>query len=359
MKPIKVLMTAVGAPGAPGIIKSLRKNGEREIEIIGTDMNPNAVGFAMVDKYYIVPSGRADNFVGSVKEITKAEKIDVVLPLSTYELWAFSNSKNGFEIPIMVSSPFSIEIANDKGKVYDYLSNVGLENAVPQYLLADSLETFTSGVRKLGFPDEPVCFKPPISKGSRGFRILDNTKDKLDLLLNYKPDATYASFEEMISVLEKASPFPTLLLCEYLPGKEYSVDLLCREGKSLIVVPRLRAETKGGISFRGTIEFNEELIYIAKQIAKALNLDYNINIQFRYSTENQPKLLEINPRVSGTIVMNTGAGINLPYLGVKLALGETFEIPQVRWGTSMTRYWEEIFYESDGTPYGVTEAKLR
>jgi len=54
MKPITVLITGAGAPGAPGIIKSLRLVKERKIKIIGVDMDKNAVGFTVVDKYYLV-----------------------------------------------------------------------------------------------------------------------------------------------------------------------------------------------------------------------------------------------------------------------------------------------------------------
>jgi carbamoyl-phosphate synthase large subunit len=50
-------------------------------------------------------------------------------------------------------------------------------------------------------------------------------------------------------------------------------------------------------------------------------------------------------------VLCTGAGVNMPYLGLKLALNEPFSIPLVRWGTSMTRYWEEMFYDADGSAY--------
>ena len=39
MENITVLITGASAPGAPGIIKSLRLPDEREIRIIGVDMN--------------------------------------------------------------------------------------------------------------------------------------------------------------------------------------------------------------------------------------------------------------------------------------------------------------------------------
>ena len=39
MRKIKVLLTACGCPGASTLIRMLKNNGEREVEIIGTDMD--------------------------------------------------------------------------------------------------------------------------------------------------------------------------------------------------------------------------------------------------------------------------------------------------------------------------------
>ena len=79
-----------------------------------------------------------------------------------------------------------------------------------------------------------------------------------------------------------------------------------------------------------------------------MNLDYNINIQMRYSSDGIPKMVEINPRVSGTIVLCTAAGANMPYLGVKLALGESIPPVDPEYGTRMIRYWEEVFLDRTG-----------
>jgi predicted ATPase len=43
MKPIRVLLTACGCPGASTLIRMLKQNGEREVEIIGVDMDDQAI----------------------------------------------------------------------------------------------------------------------------------------------------------------------------------------------------------------------------------------------------------------------------------------------------------------------------
>src|SRR5574341_732293 len=170
---INVIVTACGAPGAPGIIKSLRLNGERDIRIIGTDMNPDAVGFYMVDKWYVVPPGNSPEFISRMLEIAEKEEIDVILPLATYELMSFSLNKRKFEdigVKVMVSDPEALEIANNKGKLYDFLRKKGIE--VPNSKLVENLSQLKKYVFELGYPDVAVCIKPQISKGGRGFRVL-------------------------------------------------------------------------------------------------------------------------------------------------------------------------------------------
>ncbi len=44
MNKIKILLTACGCPGASTLIRMLKNNGERPVEIIGTDMDKEAIG---------------------------------------------------------------------------------------------------------------------------------------------------------------------------------------------------------------------------------------------------------------------------------------------------------------------------
>jgi len=351
-KPLRVLVTACGAPGAPGIIKSLRRNGERSVWLFGTDMSEHAVGCAKVDQWQIVPPGQQSHaFIAAMLEIVRKHAIDVVLPLSTYELLPLAEAREQFEAlgaKVLVSPAHGLMIANDKAKLFARFTDKAW---IPWYRAVQSLPAFIEAVHALGYPHLPVCFKPAVSKGSRGFRILDAHANSLDRLLNWKPDGTRTSLDSMLEVLKEAQTFPEFLVMEYLPGLEYSVDTLVANGKMLLAIPRSRDEIRLGICYRGRVEHNSELIDLSQYVVEELGLAYNINLQFRYDREGRPKLLEINPRVSGTIVLCTGAGVNMPYLALKLALNEPFSCPSVRWGTSMTRYWNEVFYDADGSAY--------
>ena len=345
MKDLTVIVTACGAPGGPGIIKSLRRVEERDIRVVGVDARATASGLLLSDEAYVVPHGQSELYIPAMSKLATKTRTNVILPLSSVELLPLSKSIETFdEVKVVVNREQPLEIALNKKKCYEYLKRTNLP--VPEYIAVHNFEEFEEAVRTLGYPEKPVCFKPPVAKGQRGFRILRKDVNLRKLLLETKPNNTVTTLESLSSVLSEG--FGELLVMEYLPGPEYSVDTLVKNGESLIMVPRRRVETKLGVSSVGVVERNEELMELVGKINETFKFDYNINIQLKYSADGTPKLVEINPRVSGTICLSSMAGPNLPYLAIKLALGEDFSIPKIEWGLTMIRCWDELY--SKGFP---------
>ncbi|MDD5173071.1 MAG: ATP-grasp domain-containing protein [Patescibacteria group bacterium] len=348
MQKINILITGTGAPGAPSIIQSLRVI-NRKIKIIGVDMDENSVGFSMVDKYYLVRPAENKNFIKDILQIAKKEKIDVIIPLVTKELLKFSENKKLFEkenIKVSISDPLGLKIANNK---YLLMKHCLKENIpVPEFKLVKNYNEFKRAVFDLGYPKNNVCFKPPVSNGMRGFRILTKSINRLDILLNQKPDDVLTSLEEIAPVLKGAKSFPDLLVMEYLPGQEYSVDILVDNGRCIVVVPRSRDKLKMGISFVGTTVKDQEIIKYSKKIVETLKLNGNIGLQFKRDKKEIPKIIESNPRVQGTMVLATASKANLVYGAVQLCLGEKIKPFKIAWGTKMIRYWKEVYYDKRG-----------
>jgi len=344
MKDLIILITGAGAPGAPGIIKSLRLVKERKIKIIGVDMRKDAVGSVLADEFRVIPPANSEKYLPFLLKVAKKFRVDVILPLNTAELLTLAKNKSIFKkegIKIPISPPKSIEIANNK-----YLLMENLKNTIPlpEFYYVRSSKAFKKAVDSLGYPKNPVCFKPTVSHGMRGLRILDPKIDRFNIIFTQKPTGIYTTFEEIFPILEKSPSFPELLVMEFLPGTEYSIDALADKGKPLIIIPRTRDYIKMGISFEGTLVKNRKIIEFCKKIIKKLKLHGNVGFQFKEDKKGVPKIIECNPRLQGTVVINTFAGVNLVYLGVKLALGEKFEIPKkIKWGTKMIRYWEEVY----------------
>ena len=55
MRDVTVLITACGNVYMPGTMASIKNNGERNIRLIGADMNRDDTILQMADHYYTVP----------------------------------------------------------------------------------------------------------------------------------------------------------------------------------------------------------------------------------------------------------------------------------------------------------------
>jgi carbamoyl-phosphate synthase large subunit len=341
---INVLMTGAGAPGAAGILKCLFQN--PDIHVTAADANPDAVGRRLAADFVPIPFAHNNDFIDVLLSACRERNIHVLLPLVTKELLPLSKHIKEFEAAgtrLLVSSPESLEIANNKSRLYQFLEWRGME--LPAYRVVETVDQFKTAVKELGYPEKEVCFKPSISNGSRGFRIVSNKIDKLDLLFNHKPDSKYMAYDEAVTILSSGS-VPELLVTEYLPGDEFSVDCIADYGKTVLAVPRLRKKMINGISVEGEFIKEDSIVGYCKQLIYELKLHGNIGVQVKQSASGKFLLLEINPRVQGTISAALGAGVNLPLLAIKQALGLAITPDEltVKWGTKFSRHWSEVFW---------------
>ena len=346
---VTVLRTSADGLGFPSHVRCLRMVKERKIRIIGTARDRNVAGFAFVDKGYLVPSTDDKDFIKEILHICQKEDVKVVIPAAPQELDVFAQEKRKFEqngIKVVISPVGSLKIANNKYLLYKYCNGESIP--APGFFRAESYEEFETAVFKLGYPEKDVCFKPVVSSGSRGFRVLTSKVDRLDLLLSQQPDSTFTSFEETSSLLAKAKEFPELLVMEYLPGDEYSVDIVADRGCAFVVVPRIREKIILGASFLGRVVKHEQIIEYSQKIINGLELNGAIGMQFRLNSEGIPKIIEVNARPHGALMLSAAAGANILYLAIKVALGEKFTQPHIKWNTRMIRYYDEVYQDEIG-----------
>jgi carbamoyl-phosphate synthase large subunit len=342
MDKIKVLITGGGAPGAAGIIKCLRER--KDLFLISGDKNEDAYGKYLTDDFVQLPDALHKDFCSFVLAYCKKQEVKIVLPLVTKELGPFSLAKSLFKqagITVLVSDYNSLQTANDKG--YLYQSLMESEIRVPEFRRVNDWFDMHKAIQDLGYPHKEVVIKPCVSNGLRGFRIIKPDLNEKELLLNHKPDNSYITLEKLQQIFARDS-MPDYVVCEYLPGEEFTVDVLAQNGNSLQIVPRLRTTMTGGISTRGELVNQLEIKEYVKKIINHLKLNWLIGVQVKKAVDGSYKILEINPRVQGTTVACLGGGINFPLLAVNLALEGDFEYKEPQWGVKFLRHWQEIYY---------------
>ena len=105
-----------------------------------------------------------------------------------------------------------------------------------------------------------------------------------------------------------------LLVMELATGMERTIDGFAERGGIVLGHPKTREAMRAGLAMYFETLEDPELMEIAAKIVAELELDHFFNIQLVGE-----HVIEINPRIS-TIVYQED--LNLPYLGVKHALGE-------------------------------------
>ena len=341
MRPITVMVTASGAPGTAALLRGLRENGEREVRLVGTDMSERSVGRHLCDAFHLVPAGGDPGFPDAMLEIARRERVDAILPQSSFDLQGLAEHVDRFPMPVLVSHPDAIRRSNDKAESYELLHRLGVR--APEFRRVNGARKVEAAARELGYPDLPVCFKPVFSSGSRGFRVLDPTVDRAHQLLHERPGSVAMRLEEAVELLPAAGG-PDLLVMELATGGERTIDGFGNGREIVLGHAKTREAMRAGLAMYFVTLDDPELMRIANLIVAELGIEHFFNIQLVGE-----HVIEINPRIS-TIVYQDD--LNLPYLGVKRALGEISEdelrtyAARIRPGRTALRYFDQLEFDA-------------
>jgi carbamoyl-phosphate synthase large subunit len=334
-----ILLSAAGAPGAARLIRALKDNGERETRVVGTDMNPDSIGAHLCDAFHVVPAGSDAGYPDAILDLVERESVDVVLPQSSFDLDALSVRREEFAVPVLVSSPDTVFRSNDKAETYAFLQRIGVPTI--EYRRVTGAREVEAAAHELGYPERPVCFKPVFSSGSRGFRILDPTVDRAHQLLYERPGSVAMRLEEALELLPEDGV--DLLVMELATGGERTIDGIANGERVVLGHPKTREAMRAGLAMFFVTLDDPALMEMADKIVRELKIEWFFNIQLVGD-----KVIEINPRIS-TIVYQED--LNLPWLGVKRALGEISDdelsslSSRIRPGRTALRYFDQVEYD--------------
>jgi hypothetical protein len=137
---------------------------------------------------------------------------------------------------------------------------------------------------------------------------------------------------------------PDLLVMELATGGERTIDGIANGREIVLGHPKTREAMRAGLAMYFVTLDDAELMRIGNLIVDELGIEHFFNIQLVGE-----HVIEINPRIS-TIVYQED--LNLPYLGVKRALGEVSEdelrsyAARVRPGRTALRYFDQLEFDA-------------
>jgi carbamoyl-phosphate synthase large subunit len=309
-----ILVPSASAPAGINTIKSLRLV-KYPVRIVASDSNPISAGFFMSDAHEVLPEIDSKLYVSRLFDIVEKHKIEILMPSSGYDIYQYSDNKEKLlklgALPV-VSDKKTMERCRDKMQTFNYLSK------------KFDLPFTTLDYKKTS--RFPLIAKPRYGKGSKGLVKIDNEKE--------------------LEYVQTKKDKDNLIFQEYLPGTEYTIDVLSDlQCEPIIAVPRIRLETKAGISTMGKIVKDENISDTCKSIAKWLKIRGPCCIQMKESKEGILKIVEVNPRMGGGTFFTTLAGANFPAMILDMVNGKKLKIPKIS-EITIVRYFEEIVLEN-------------
>lgn len=235
-----------------------------------------------------LPFVNADNFIEEFVKVIEEKNISYIIP--TDDTIAVELTKHQNELPAkVVCSPYKTALlCRHKKLTYEALKG---ECFVPRVYHMEEID---------GIVDYPVFVKPDNGQGSCGAAKAENRDE-----------------------LRKIQDLENMVICEYLPGEEYTVDCFTdRFGKLIFCNPRSRSRIMNGITARGynvpcTVEFQEIIDIINRRITFR---GYWF-AQMKRDSDGNLKLMELCCRFAGTFGVSKSLGANLPLMALCDAAG--------------------------------------
>lgn len=227
-----------------------------------------------------IPFVGKPGFVERLNQVIDELGIDYVYPAHDSACLALVQQQEKLHAPVVSSELKTVEICRSKNATYHYLQGAGY------------LPRFYEGPEEV--EEFPLFIKPSVGQGAQGARRIDDMAHLKDALAS---GVEYA-------------------LCQYLPGREVSVDCFTdRHGVLRFVSPRTRDRIKAGIAVRSHFLPEDRRI---NEIAKDLNSRFKFNgawfFQLKEDGRGEYKLMEVSPRIAGTSGLTRNRGVNLPLL---------------------------------------------
>jgi carbamoyl-phosphate synthase large subunit len=313
---VRVLVTGAGGPAAIAAMKSLRA--DESVELIAADMDPWASGLYLVPAgaRTLIPPGAAPDFTEVLLTRCLTLGVHVVVPTVDSELRPLARERDAFTavgIGLLLAPVAALDVILDKLALVERCVGV---------VRTPRTEPFGPAVDPASW-SYPVVVKPRTGSGSRGVIIVDSAAQ--------------------LAALDRS---PALIVQDFLPGEEYSVDVLAdASGHVIASVPRLRARVDSGVSVGGLTVQDPEVEWFGRAVARATGITYVANVQCRRDGEGRPALLEVNPRMPGTLGLTIASGVDMPRLALDALLGRPVPAELGFRDMAVVRFLDEHFLD--------------
>ena len=323
LRSVRVLVTGAGGPAAVSVLKSL--SADPSVRLVAADTDPRAAGLSLVppEARTLIPAGSNPQFAGVMLARCLKMGIDVLIPTVDAELRPLALARADFSwagVELMLAPDWALDICLDKLALARCCAGQVPVPRTKPFDPAAHLKSWTY----------PVIVKPRTGSGSGDVALVESSQ-----------------------ALGRLGAPAGFIVQEYLPGEEYSVDVLA-DGTGHVVasVPKARERVDSAEAVAGRTLHDGELERLGAAVATATGLTYIASVRFRGNAAGRPTLLGVQPRVPGTLPLTVASGVDMPRMALDSLRGRPLPGHADFRDTAVDRYLHECFTE----PGEVTQA---
>jgi carbamoyl-phosphate synthase large subunit len=298
-----VLITGVGGDIAQSIATIIAES-RPEFRLIGADVSTRHAGYLLVDEVFIIPIATSEMYLDSIRTLIKEQSVDIVIPTNEQELSVFDPLINELGGDRCITAGIKVlNIGLDKLKTNNFIASLGIP--VPWTVLAGKN-------KPLKFP---CIFKARSGSGSKNIFKVGSQNEVSFLVAKYP----HSIFQELLEP----------------EGQEVTCAVYRAQDGRVAVLQLLRQLTEGTTSWAKVID-NKEVLKMCRKIAKEIELQGSMNIQLML-TDSGPRIFEINPRFSSTVLMRHKLGFCDLLWSLDEARGSSVDFPSIGVNQCMVR----------------------
>lgn len=284
-----VLIFPAGTEIGLEIFHALRNS--KEIRVFGAGAPVSSHAPFIFENYFTIPHVDEAEWLPGIIKLCLENKVDYIFPAHDDAITALVLHRN--EIPAVILAPplNACQITRSKRATYK-----NLEGLIKVPRVFDGVPSNS---------EYPVFVKPNIGQGSQGAQLINNREE--------------LSFA--------AANLIDPLVCEYLPGEEYTIDCFSDRKKGLLFAgARVRTRTRNGIAVGTSSVDLSECRNMAIKIQDRLGLYGPWFFQVKRDVAGRLTLLEVAPRIAGSMSLHRVVGVNFPMLAIYEAEGKDLDL---------------------------------
>jgi predicted ATP-grasp superfamily ATP-dependent carboligase len=246
----------------------------------------------------------AESYATAVLRLLDEHPARMLLPAYDGSIQALRSRRAEIErrTALPLASESALDVAVSKIRTLEVARDLGL--AVPHGVPLCSAADVPAAIREVGLPAVVKPYESWVERDGQGARLSPNVVQTLD--------EARQVYDHVVAEGGQA------LMQPWLPGRREAVTLFFAEGHFWARVAQVSYRewpVLGGASVLcESIPPLRDIVEPAERLVRAIDLEGCAMVEFRRDRDGRPVLMEVNPRMGGSVALAIAAGVNFPAL---------------------------------------------